>query len=93
MLDNELGTASPKEILARYLTPQEMSEKEGQLIAKCPFHRDIQGWSARKLVMSLDTGKWECSGCGLKGDIPAFVSQAEQISRQEAVDLLATWQK
>lgn len=93
MLGHQSVRVSPKEILARYLTHEEMLEKEGKLVAKCPFHRDIQGWSARKLIMYLDTGKWECSGCGLKGDIPDFVSQAEGISRKKAIDLLANWQE
>lgn len=51
----------------------------------CPFHRE----KTPSFTVMPDQQRWRCYGCGLYGDVFAFVMQAEQLTFPEAVRLLA----
>ena len=57
----------------------------GTYVGLCPFHDEKTGsFNVRPAL-----GVWHCFGCGLGGDVFAFVEQQENIDFREAVELLA----
>ncbi|GAB4147359.1 MAG: DNA primase [Patescibacteria group bacterium] len=69
-------------IVGQYLS---LSSSGSNLKAKCPFHND----KSPSLMVSRQKQIWHCFGCGAGGDIFSFVSQIENISRGEALELIA----
>ncbi len=53
--------------------------------ACCPFHKE----KSASLIISPAKEIWHCFGCGLGGDIFRFVMLHENISKSEALQLLA----
>mgnify|MGYP001796562137 CR=1 FL=1 len=51
----------------------------------CPFHRDKNP----SLIISPSKQIWHCFGCGAGGDVFGFVSQYNNISKKEALEMLA----
>jgi DNA primase len=53
--------------------------------ANCPFHNE----KTPSLIISPSKGIWHCFGCGMGGDIFSFVSNIENLTKQETLTLLA----
>ncbi len=53
--------------------------------ALCPFHRE----KSPSLVINSEKKIWHCFGCGAGGDIFAFVTQIENITKKEVLTKLA----
>lgn len=57
----------------------------GSFVGLCPFHDEkTPSFNVRPAL-----GVWHCFGCGLSGDVFAYVEQKENIDFREAVELLA----
>ncbi len=65
-------------ILARYL---ELKPSGRCLLARCPFHED----STPSLAVFPLTQTWWCFGCGIGGDVFAFLQRIERVSFREAI--------
>lgn len=59
-------------------------QKEDELTCKCPFHDD----KTPSFNINLETGIFNCFGCGEKGNIVDFVSKMKGISKTEAKEQL-----
>ena len=68
-------------IIARYL---ELKTSGRCLLARCPFHED----HTPSLAVFPFTQTWWCFGCGIGGDVFAFVQRIEQLTFKEAIRLL-----
>lgn len=68
-------------ILARYL---ELKPTGRCLFARCPFHED----RTPSLAVFPLTQTWWCFGCGIGGDVFAFLQRIERMTFQEAIEKL-----
>lgn len=68
-------------ILARYLV---LKPSGRCLLARCPFHED----RTPSLAVFPLTQTWWCFGCGIGGDVFAFVQRIEKVMFPEAVERL-----
>ncbi|KFI45445.1 DNA primase [Bifidobacterium bohemicum] len=57
----------------------------GTFVGLCPFHDE----KSPSFNVRPSLGVWHCFGCGLGGDVFAYVEQRENIDFREAVELLA----
>lgn len=73
---------SVEDVIADYIPVRNAG---GNYKAVCPFHQE----NTPSLMISPSKGIWHCFGCGAGGDIFAFVSQIENISKQESLTILA----
>ena len=54
-------------------------------MARCPLHEDsTSSWSG-----NVDTGQWNCFGCGAKGDVIGLVEQVHRLDFRGALEWLA----
>ncbi|WP_314686975.1 DNA primase [uncultured Bifidobacterium sp.] len=61
------------------------SSGTGTFVGLCPFHDEkTPSFNIRPAL-----GVWHCFGCGLGGDVFAYVQQRENVDFREAVELLA----
>lgn len=70
-----------EQIIAQYL---ELKPSGRCLMARCPFHEDH---SPSLAVFSL-TQTWWCFGCGIGGDVFAFLQRIERVTFREAIERL-----
>jgi DNA primase len=73
---------SVEEVISDYLN---VKSKGSNYTCNCPFHRE----KTPSLIISPEKQVWHCFGCGVGGDIFAFVSLIENISKVEAMQKLA----
>lgn len=57
----------------------------GSFVGLCPFHEEKTG----SFNIRPSLGSWHCFGCGLGGDVFAYVEQKENVDFAQAVELLA----
>jgi DNA primase len=62
----------------------QLIEKGADLVGRCPFHDD----KTPSFVVTPAKNLWHCFGCGLGGDVVAWVMKAEGVSFRHAVELL-----
>jgi len=62
----------------------QLVEKGADLVGRCPFHDD----KTPSFVVTPAKNLWHCFGCGLGGDVVAWVMKAEGVSFRHAVELL-----
>jgi DNA primase len=73
---------SIEDILSDYVS---LKSKGVNYTCICPFHNE----KSPSLIISTEKQIWHCFGCGVGGDIFAFVSQIENIDKKEALEKLA----
>jgi DNA primase len=73
---------SVEEVIQEYIP---VISQGGSYKAVCPFHRE----KSPSLIISSDKRIWHCFGCGAGGDVFAFVTQIENITKKEALEKLA----
>lgn len=73
---------SVEEVIGEYISIQSAGSSYRCL---CPFHNE----RTPSMMISPNKGIWHCFGCGEGGDIFAFVSKIENITKQEALTKLA----
>jgi DNA primase len=73
---------SVEEVIADYIP---IVNAGSNLKAVCPFHQE----KTPSLMISPAKGIWHCFGCGAGGDIFEFVTQIENIDKQESLKRLA----
>jgi DNA primase len=73
---------SVEDVIAKYI---EIKSKGSVFCSVCPFHME----KTPSLIISPEKQIWHCFGCGAGGDIFGFVSMIENISKKEALELLA----
>ena len=61
------------------------SSGTGTFVGLCPFHDE----KTPSFNVRPSLGVWHCFGCGLGGDVFAYVQQRENVDFREAVELLA----
>lgn len=65
---------------------QDLKKSRGdEVMALCPFHDDREP----SLSINLETGLWNCFGCGAKGDALSFYMQRHGVDFKQALDDLA----
>lgn len=67
-----------KKIYNKYMEDYDI--KGNELICSCPFHDD----RTPSFNANLETGLFNCFGCGAKGNAITFISKIEGISTKEA---------
>jgi DNA primase len=73
---------SVEEVIQEYVP---VISQGGSSKVVCPFHRE----KSPSLIINNDKGIWHCFGCGAGGDVFAFVTQIENITKKEALEKLA----
>jgi hypothetical protein len=68
-------------IVADYVTLRKSGQ--GRLVGPCPFHRE------RTPSFTVYEDHWHCFGCGLSGDVIAFLMRIQSVPYIEAVKYLA----
>jgi len=73
---------SVEDVIADYIP---VKQAGGHLKCLCPFHNE----KTPSLLISPHLKIWHCFGCGAGGDIFSFVSEYTNVSRGEALKVLA----
>lgn len=67
-----------EELYSKYI--EDYKIRENELICSCPFHDD----RTPSFNANLDTGLYQCFGCGAKGNATTFVANMEHIDTKKA---------
>src|SRR5690348_15503524 len=73
---------APDAIMRYFQERLEKFQRSGsnQASARCPFHDDRKP----SLSLNLETGLWNCHGCGKHGDLVGFEAAIEGCDRDQA---------